>query len=72
MSTFEQIKENLSAQICELETLLSIYLNELIISDHGVLADINEYIENSTQKLPRKLEYSIELSLNSVRLKRIF
>ncbi|OAD52821.1 RWD domain-containing protein 2A [Eufriesea mexicana] len=64
MSTFEQINENLSAQVCELEALLSVYPKELIISDHGVLADINEYIKNFTQKLPRKLEYSVELSLN--------
>ncbi|XP_068986315.1 RWD domain-containing protein 2A [Bombus flavifrons] len=65
MSTYEEIKENLTAQVCELETLQSIYPKELRITDHGVLADINEFVKNPMQELPRRLEYSIEIPLNN-------
>lgn len=65
MSTYEEIKENLTAQVCELETLHSIYPKELTITDHGVLADINEFVKNPMQELPRRLEYTIEILLNN-------
>ncbi|XP_071874057.1 RWD domain-containing protein 2A [Bombus fervidus] len=65
MSTYEEIKENLTAQVCELETLQSIYPKELTITDHGVLADINEFVKNPMQELPQRLEYSIEIPLNN-------
>ncbi|KZC08873.1 RWD domain-containing protein 2A [Dufourea novaeangliae] len=65
MSTYNEILENLTAQICELEALQSVYPKELRIGDHGVLADINEFIKNPSEELPQKLEYSIELSLNN-------
>ncbi|XP_050493193.1 RWD domain-containing protein 2A isoform X3 [Bombus huntii] len=51
--------------VCELETLQSIYPKELRITDHGVLADINEFIKNPMQELPRRLEYSIEIPLDN-------
>ncbi|XP_060830348.1 RWD domain-containing protein 2A [Bombus pascuorum] len=65
MSTYEEIKENLTAQVCELETLQSIYPKELTITNHGVLADINEFVKNPMQELPQRLEYSIEIPLNN-------
>lgn len=65
MSTYEEIKENLTAQVCELETLQSIYPKELRITDHGVLADINEFVKDPMQELPQRLEYSIEIPLNN-------
>ncbi|XP_076758150.1 RWD domain-containing protein 2A [Xylocopa sonorina] len=64
MSTNEEISENFTAQICELEALQSVYPKELVITDHGVLADINEFIRNPKQELPQRLEYAIEISLN--------
>lgn len=72
MSTYEEIKENLTTQVCELETLQSIYPKELRITNHGVLADINEFIKNPMQELPRRLEYSIEIPLDNVSLKQTF
>ncbi|KOC64432.1 RWD domain-containing protein 2A [Habropoda laboriosa] len=64
MSTYEEINENLTAQICELEALQSVYPKELVITDHGVLADINNFIKNPMQELPQRLEYSIGISMN--------
>lgn len=72
MSTYEEIKVNLTAQVCELEMLQSIYPKELAITDHGVLADINEFIKDPMLELPRRLEYTIEIPLNNVSLKQIF
>ena len=64
MSMDEEVNENLAAQICELEALQSVYPQELIIADHGVLADINDFIKNPAQERPQRLEYSLELSMN--------
>lgn len=65
MSTYEETSENLAAQVCELEALQSVYPKELAIADHGVLADINHFINNPMQQLPRRLEYSVELLLDA-------
>ena len=64
MSVPEEVNENLAAQICELEALQSVYPQELVIADHGVLADINDFIKNPAQERPQRLEYSLELSMN--------
>lgn len=61
------MNENLTVQVCELEALKSIYPKELIIADYGTLVDVNDFIKNPAQELPRRLEYSIELSMNDVR-----
>ncbi|CAK9818045.1 RWD domain-containing protein 2A [Anthophora quadrimaculata] len=66
MSTYKKTNENLTAQIYELEMLQSVYPKELVITDHGILADINDFIKNPMQELPQKLEYSIEISLNGI------
>ncbi|XP_015188648.1 PREDICTED: RWD domain-containing protein 2A [Polistes dominula] len=63
MSLYENIKENLTAQIYELEALQSVYPEELVIADQGILADINNFIE-FPQELPQRLEYSIKISEN--------
>lgn len=67
MSTYEEIKENLAIQISELEVLQSIYPKELIVADHGVLADINEFVRNPMQEMPQRLEYSVQIPLSNVR-----
>lgn len=67
MSTYEEVSKNLTAQIYELEVLQSVYPRELVIADHGVLADINDFINRPIEELPQKLEYSIKISLNGVR-----
>lgn len=72
MSAYEEIKENLTAQVYELELLQSIYRKEITITDHAVLADINEFIKDPMRELPQRLEYSIEISFNNVSLKQIF
>ncbi|XP_053989182.1 RWD domain-containing protein 2A [Hylaeus anthracinus] len=64
MFTNEEIRQNLSKQVCELEVLESVYPKELTIADHGTLADINDFIQNPKQDLPQRLEYSIELPIN--------
>jgi len=66
MSTPQEITENLTAQVNELQALESVYPTELVVADHGVLADINEYIERPDKDPPRWLEYAIAISLNGV------
>ena len=68
MSTYEEIKENLAIQISELEVLQSIYPKELVVADHGVLADINEFVKNPMQEMPQRLEYSVQIPMNNVRV----
>ncbi|KAK9305652.1 hypothetical protein QLX08_003424 [Tetragonisca angustula] len=65
MSTYEEIKENLAIQISELEVLQSIYPKELVVADHGVLADINEFVKNPMQEMPQRLEYSVQIPMNN-------
>ncbi|XP_012224339.1 RWD domain-containing protein 2A [Linepithema humile] len=64
MSTVEEVTENLTAQVNELQALQSVYPTELVVADYGVLADINEYIEHPNRDPPRWLEYSIAIPLN--------
>jgi len=66
MSTPEEMIENLTAQVNELQALQSVYPTELVVTDHGVLADINEYIECPDREPPRWLEYAIAIPLNGV------
>lgn len=68
MSLYENIKENLTTQIYELEALQSVYPKELVVADHGTLADINSFIESPQEDLPQRLEYTINISENEVRL----
>lgn len=56
--------ESLTAQVNELQALQSVYPTELTVADHGVLADINEYIECPDREPPRWLEYAIAVPLN--------
>lgn len=58
--------ENLTAQVNELQALQSVYPTELTVADHGVLADINEYIERPDRDPPRWLEYAVAIPLNGV------
>ncbi|KAL6265403.1 hypothetical protein P5V15_002199 [Pogonomyrmex californicus] len=64
MSTPEEVTESLTTQVNELQALQSVYPTELTVADHGVLADINEYIECPDRDLPRWLEYAITIPLN--------
>lgn len=66
MSTVEEVTENLTAQVNELQALQSVYPTELVVADYGILADINEYIEHPDRDPPRWLEYSIAIPLNGV------
>ncbi|KAJ8676501.1 hypothetical protein QAD02_012288 [Eretmocerus hayati] len=56
------VKENLMTQILELESLQSVYPTELSVSDHGNLADINDFISGSSPELPQRLEYEVEIT----------
>ncbi|KYN06037.1 PREDICTED: RWD domain-containing protein 2A [Cyphomyrmex costatus] len=64
MSTPEEVIESLTAQVNELQALQSVYPTELTVMDHGVLADINKYIEFPNHEPPRWLEYAIAVSMN--------
>lgn len=66
MSSPGEVTENLTAQVNELQALQSVYPNELVVADYGVLADINEYIEHPDRESPRWLEYAITIPLNGV------
>lgn len=61
MSNINVFRENLTNQIVELETLQSVYPDELTILDHGILADINEFIDGKHDILPQSLEYSVKV-----------
>lgn len=60
------VKENLMTQIFELEALQSVYPKELSVSDHGNLADINDFIAGNRKEVPQRLEYEIEISTPKV------
>lgn len=66
MSTPREVAENLTAQVTELQALQSVYPSELAVTDHGVLADINGYIEHPDGSPPRWLEYAIAIPSNGV------
>lgn len=61
-----EIKENLSVQLSELETLQSVYPKEVHICDQGNLADINEIVSGTSDEIPQNLEYIINLSVLEV------
>lgn len=66
MSITPDTKENLATQIFELEALQSVYPKELSISDHGNLADINDFVAGNQSETPQRLEYDIEISTPKV------
>lgn len=66
MSSPEEVIENLTAQVNELQALQSVYPTELAVADYGVLADINGYIECPGRNPPRWLEYALAIPLNGV------
>lgn len=58
------IKECLQQQLMDLETLQSIYMEdkELEIHDHGVHADINEFVNSdSADVVPNRLDFTLNL-----------
>lgn len=61
------IRETLEIQINELEALQSVYPKELTISNHGNVADINDFIAGNTNVKPLQLKYEIEISLDEVK-----
>lgn len=65
MTTKVDIVENLTAQIQELEALQSVYPNELSITNHGILADINDFIKSNSEELPQRLEYSLKIAVKN-------
>ncbi|XP_043267375.1 RWD domain-containing protein 2B [Venturia canescens] len=62
MSTLNEIREKVEAQLCELEALQSVYPKELTIADHGNLADLNEFVSGKRAAPPLRLEYTIEIT----------
>ncbi|XP_012268251.2 RWD domain-containing protein 2A isoform X1 [Athalia rosae] len=62
MSMNEKTMENYQAQVTELEALQSIYPNEISIVDHGVLADMNNYVSGTATETPQLLEYVVTIS----------
>ncbi|XP_037033770.1 RWD domain-containing protein 2A [Bradysia coprophila] len=64
------IKMCLRKQLDELEMLTSIYCNpgELKIDDHGIAADINEYLEDRLNSLNRELDYTVTLEHNNSKI----
>lgn len=57
---------NLETQIMEMEALQSVYPQELLISDHGNLADINDFVAGNREEIPQRLEYEIKVSTEKV------
>ncbi|XP_058809447.1 RWD domain-containing protein 2A [Phymastichus coffea] len=66
MSITGDIKETLEIQINELEALQAVYPKEVSTSDHGNIADINDYIAGKTIDVPLRLEYEIEVPVDEV------
>lgn len=65
MTSNEDIVANLTAQIHELEVLQSVYPKELTIADHGILADINDFIKSGNGGTPKRLEYTLGISMDN-------
>lgn len=75
MSEIEKRIENYQAQIAELEALQSIYPDELSIDDHGVVADINNYVSGSCADIPPPMEYVVtipDLKVRSTLTRSVF
>lgn len=68
MEELKKIREHMSIQIGELEALQSVFPDELTVTDHGNLADINEFIDEKHDTLPQRLEYTIKISNSQVRI----
>lgn len=68
MSDNEKRVENYQAQVAELETLQSIYIDELSSVDQGVLADINDFVSGSCSKTVQPLEYIVTISCSKASL----
>ncbi|XP_063989199.1 RWD domain-containing protein 2A [Diachasmimorpha longicaudata] len=63
MSDVMKIREYLATQVIELETLQAVYPDELVITDHGALADINQFISGGQHDNPGRLAYSIKITV---------
>nr|XP_046486617.1 RWD domain-containing protein 2A isoform X2 [Neodiprion pinetum] len=61
MSVNDKRVENYQAQIAELEALQAIYPDELTVIDHGILADINNFILDIHSDVPHPLEYIVTI-----------
>ncbi|XP_022185005.1 RWD domain-containing protein 2A [Nilaparvata lugens] len=64
------IEEMLKLQLNELEMLGSMFPNpgELVVYDHSVIADINDFLEGKTSVLPACLDFTIFLTIDSLKL----
>lgn len=64
-TTRAQLNTCLQQQLDEFDMLSSIFCNpgELKIDDHGILADINQFIDGSINRLDQKLDYTISLAV---------
>lgn len=60
------LKENLQAQLSELEMLQSAFCNpgEIQVDDVVAVADINEYVNDKTKIIPSPLDYTVNLNVD--------
>uniref|UniRef100_A0A1B6CTB9 RWD domain-containing protein n=1 Tax=Clastoptera arizonana TaxID=38151 RepID=A0A1B6CTB9_9HEMI len=65
-----EILEMLKIQVSEFDMLQSMFPNpgEFEVNDYSIIADINEYIEGKISKLPSQLNFTIYLSIDTLKL----
>ncbi|XP_034264784.1 RWD domain-containing protein 2A isoform X1 [Pantherophis guttatus] len=63
------IKDSLELQVAELEMLLSMFPNkgEITLQDENVFQNIQRYLNNTTENLPPKIEYSVAVPINETK-----
>lgn len=60
------IKENIELQIAELEMLFSMfpYKGEITLQDENCFLNAQRYLNNTSEDLPHKIEYSVAVAID--------
>lgn len=65
-----EVEEMLKIQVSEFEMLQSMFSNpgEFEVFDYSVIADINEYVDGKNCELPPQLNFTINLTIDALKL----
>ncbi|KAJ6665806.1 hypothetical protein lerEdw1_001278 [Lerista edwardsae] len=66
-----KIKESLELQIAELEMLFSMFPNkgEITLQDENCFLNVQRYLNNTSEDLPHKTEYSVAVTIDEPKVK---
>ncbi|XP_053143101.1 RWD domain-containing protein 2A isoform X2 [Hemicordylus capensis] len=67
----DPIKEGIELQVAELEMLFSMFPNkgEITLQDENILCDVRKYLNNTSEDLPHKIEYSVAVTIDSPKVR---